>query len=192
MEVSVVRRRWIAIGSALLCVVVLVSLVGGAWTLSGTRFRAGQQITFEIQDTTTWFWGCCCNCCEETLVLGWRIVDASELTLHSVALQQPAYASMWQGTWNQIDANGVAVSAGQYKLYVDTSAGTLSRCFTVYDPCSCTSWCSACNCTVCEDVDCITDCACKVSLVFVDNCSPCIFPFFWWGCCGSSTDCGCP
>jgi hypothetical protein len=174
-------------------VLLFVSLVGFGWGLSGTRFEVGEAITFEVQDSTTWFWGCCCNCCEETMILGWRIANTSEQTLYSVVLDTPAYASTWQGVWNQLDAGGVAVAAGQYKLYVDTSAGTLSRCFSIYDRCACNCY-SPCSACACADVSSITNCACKVSLVFVDNCSVGCFPLFWWsGCCGSScSGCGCP
>lgn len=188
------KRRRISIGCVLLSTLLLVSLIGFSWSLSGTRFRIGEAITFDVQDSTTWWWGCCS--CTDTLVLGWRIANSAGQTLYSVVLSAPIAASAWQGTWNQTDATGLAVAAGQYRLYVDTSAGTLSRCFSIYDPCGCGSCYSPCTaCTSCEDLSSITDCACKVSLVFVSNCQVGCFPLFWWGgCCGSTTTtgCGCP
>jgi len=191
MEVSVVKRRWISVGCVLLSALLLVSLVGFSWGLSGTRFKIGEAVTFEVQDSPTWWWGCCS--CSETLVLGWRIANSAGQTLHSVVLNAPVSASIWQGTWDQLDATGLAAVAGQYKLYVDTSAGTLTRCFSIYDPCgSCGSCYSPCSTCACEEVSSITDCSCKVSLVFVSNCQAGCFPLLWWGgCCGSS-GCGCP
>lgn len=188
------KRRWISVGCVLLSTLLLVSLVGFSWGVSGTRFKIGEAITFEVRDSTTWWWGCCS--CSETRVLGWRIANNAGQTLHSVVLPGPGVpASTWQGSWDQFDANGLAVAAGQYKLLVDTSAGTLSRCFSIYDPCGCVSCYSPCSSCACEELSSITDCSCKVSLVFVDNCQVGCFPLFWWGgCCGSSTStgCGCP
>jgi len=193
MEVSVVKRRWVSIGCLLVSTVLVVSLVGFGWSLSGDRFKVGETITFEIQDTTTWWWGCCT--CAETLVLGWRIVNSAEQVVAFAMLEPHLAASAWQGVWTQLDANAVAVGTGHYKLYVDTSEGTLSRCFTIYDPCACNRCYSLCgDCYVCEDISSITNCACKVSLVFVQDCQIGCFPLFWWGgCCSSATSgCGCP
>ena len=123
--------------------------------------------------------------------MGWRIVTDSEQVVYSVAHDAPVSSSSWVGTWTQIDSRGAAVSAGQYKLYVDTSVGTLSRCFRLYDPCSC-CWCTPCctSCTLCTDVPSITECCCKSELEFVSTCQTgwCWFPFFWG--CGSRS--GCP
>jgi len=191
-----VKRRWISIAGVLLAVLLFSALVGHAAsgsTLFGTRFKLGATIQFAVEDSTIWWWGCCCNCCSETLVLGWRIVNTAEQTIYSAPLTAPVSASMWQGSWNQVDASGIAAAAGQYKLYVDTSAGTLSRCFTIYDPCCrCCSPCSVCSC---EQVTSISDCACRTTLVFVDSCQTGCFPFFGWlsGCCSPCSVCSsCP
>ncbi len=179
------RGRWVSIATVVLLVLALASFA--ALPASSTRFRVGTEIQFKIEDSSTWFWGCC-GCCEcaDTLVLGWRIVDSVEQVVYSVVHDAPVASSVWLGTWTQVDSGGVAVSEGYYKLYVDTSVGTLSRCFTVYDPCSCCWGCNICSACACTDVACITSCACRTSLVFVDTCSTgCYFPLFWgWGCCG--------
>jgi len=186
-----VKRRWISVGGLLLAVLLLTVVVSHAAsgsTLFGTRFKLGETIQFRVEDSTSWWWGCCC--CTETLVLGWRIVNTSEQTLYSAAFNAPVSASQWQGSWNQVDANSAAVSAGQYKLYVDTSVGTLSRCFTIYDPCCRCGW-SPCSVCSCEQVTSISDCACRTTLVFIDTCQTGCFPFFGWGGGWCSSCCGC-
>ena len=182
------RGRWASIGAVFLLVLVLSSFA--ALPASSTRFRLGAEIQFKIEDSSTWFWGCCGCCeCEDTLILGWRVVNSVEQVVYSVVHDAPVASPVWLGTWTQVDSGGVAVPVGYYKLYVDTSAGTLSRCFTLYDPCSCYWGCNICSTCACTDVACITTCACRTSLVFVDTCSTrCCFPLFWgWGCCGCSS-----
>lgn len=176
-------------------IVLLLTLAVGSATLAsslfGTTYDLGDEIRFQVQDSTIWWWGCCS--CEDSLILGWRIVNLSGQVVYSVIHDAPVSAAIWQGSWLQLDMNGVAVAAGQYKLLVDTSAGTLSRCFTLRDPCGC-NWCtSSCTSCICEDVPSITTCSCKTSLVFVDDCNSGCFPFFLWGCnsCSSTTSSGC-
>ena len=191
------RSKWVRIS----CAVVLMSMIVGsaaiASSLFGTTYNLGEQIQFQVEDTTTWCWGCC-YCCEESLVLGWRVADAHGQVVYSVIHDAPVSSSFWQESWPQIDMNGLAVVAGQYKLYVDTSVGTLSRGFTLRDPCGC-NWCTSCctsSCTsrVCnEDVSSITNCTCRTALVLVETCNTGCFPLFWWGCnsCNSCNS-GCP
>jgi hypothetical protein len=189
-EVSAVKGRWASVVGVLLVVLVLLSFA--VLPATSARFRLGNNIQFRIEDSTTWFWGCCT--CAESLVLGWRIVTSSEHVVYSVVHDAPVSSSLWLGTWTQVDIDSIAVPAGQYKLYVDTSAGTLSRCFTLYDPCGC-NWCTSCSWCACEGVSSITDCACRTALVFVDSCTTgCFsFPFFWgWGSCGCSSCSSCP
>jgi len=184
-EVSAVRGRWLSVGGALVVVLLLSSFI--ALPASSTRFKLGEDIQFRVGDSTTWFWGCCT--CAESLVLGWRIVTGSEQVIYSVIHDAPVSSSLWLGTWAQIDIGGIAVPAGHYKLYVDTSVGTLARCFTLYDPCGC-GWCNPCTTCACNEVSSITTCACRTALVFVDSCQTgCFsFPLFWgWGCCGCSS-----
>jgi hypothetical protein len=191
-EVGDVRRRWVLVGSALVMVLVLTAVAASAaTTLFGTRYRVGETITFEVQDSTTWWWGCCS--CEATMVLGWRIVDSAGLTAYSVVHDAPVSAAVWRGSWTQIRTDGTSVSTGQYVLYVDTSLGTLSRCLTIYDPCACYTPCYACTSCGCQQVSSITNCACKASLVLGDTCTSCtsVFPFFgiFGGCCSSCSGC---
>jgi hypothetical protein len=180
-EVSVVRGKRVSIGVLSLVVLLVASFV--ALPATSTRFKLGEDVAFHVNDSTTWFWGCCT--CEATLVLGWRIVSSMEQVIYSVVHDAPVASSTWIGTWGQIDSTGAAVPAGQYKLYVDTSVGTLSRCFTLYDPCGC-GWCHPCTACACEDVSSITTCACRASLVFNACQTGCFsFPLFWgWSSCG--------
>ena len=181
------RRKWYGLGVALVTLLLVCSFV--ALPATSPRFRVGEAIQFRVDDASTWFWGCCGCCeCEDTLILGWRIVTTAEQVVYSVVHDAPVSASTWSGSWAQADSAGTAVPAGQYKLYVDTSVGTLSRCFVVYDPCSC-CWYSPCVTCACTDLPSIAGCACRTSLVFVDDCrTGCFFPFFWgWGCCGCSS-----
>ena len=96
----------------------------------------GETVQFKVEDSTTWWWGCCCPC-EDTLIYGWRITDLAGVSVYSVGHDAAVSAGTWVGTWNQTKLDGTAASAGQYMLVVDTSVGTLSRCFTIYDPCGC-------------------------------------------------------
>jgi hypothetical protein len=187
-----VKRRWVLVGCALVLSVALAAVATqAATTLFGTRFNVGEEIQFKVEDSTTWWWGCCCPC-EDTSILGWRITNLSGIVVYSVIHDAPVAASVWLGAWNQTDINGTAVGAGQYMLVVDTTAGTLSRCFSIYDPCGCGP-CTTCYSCACEQVSSISSCACKTSLVFVDTCTNC-FPFFFglFGCCSSPCTSGCP
>lgn len=181
LEVSVVRRRLVLVVGVL----VLVSLTSVvALSASPARFKLGEDIQFRATDSTAWFWGCCT--CTETLILGWRIVNSMEQVIYSVRHDVPVPSSSWLGTWSQVDSESAAAPEGVYKLHVDTSVGMLSRCFVLYDPCSC-CWCGPCPSCTCEDVFSITNCACRVTLAFTDACQTgCLsFPLFWgWGCCG--------
>jgi len=196
MEVSAVRSKWVRIG----CVAVFLSLAVGSAAMAsspfGTSFNLGEEIQFKIDDSTTWLWGCCSGCCcEDSLVRGWRIANASGQVVYSVIHDAPVSSAIWQGSWTQLDMNNISVPVGDYKLYVDTSVGTLSRCFTLRDPCNCYNRCNWCtsSCTYCEDVSSISECGCRTTLVFVedDACASGCFPFFWWGSCSSNTNCGC-
>ncbi len=180
-------RRYVGVALVLLVVsVAMFSAAAATSTVYGTRFKVGETIQFKIEDSTIWWGGCCCcTSCTETSVLGWHITNSAGQTIYNAINDAPVPASSWVGTWTQIDANDNPVGAGQYMLYVDTSIGTLSRCFTIYDPCGCNYpyWCNACTC---EELPSITNCGCKTTLVFVDTCQNCYFPFFWWfGCCSS-------
>jgi len=184
-----VRSTWARIGWVVLFLSMTVGSVAMASSPFGTSFNLGEEAQFKIEDSTTWWWGCCSV--EESLVLGWRIVNASEQVVYSVIHDAPVSSAIWQGSWLQFDMNGIAVGAGQYKLYVDTSIGTLSRCFTIRAPNAC-GWCtSSCTSCVCEDVPTITVCSNRTSLVFVEDCNRGCFPFFLWGRCSSSTSSGC-
>lgn len=184
--------RLARMGSLVMVLVLVTSLTGLAYSsLFGTRFDLGEEIRFEIEDATTWWWGCCS--CDTSLVLGWRIVNTAEQAIYSVIHDAPVAATIWQGSWMQVDSMGVAVPAGEYKLYVDTSVGTLSRCFEIYDPCAC-NWCYSCNpCYSCQDVTSVANCACRTTLVFVEECEFGCFPLFQWGCSSCNSGCsGCP
>ena len=184
------KRRWVLVGCAVVLSLALVAVAASAATsLFGTRFNVGEEIQFKVEDSTTWWWGCCA--CEETLILGWRVTTLDGIAVYSVVHDAPVAASVWQGSWNQTGLDGLAIAAGQYMLVVDTSAGTLSRCFSIYDPCGCRP-CTSCSSCVCESVSSVTNCYCKTTLVFVDTCTNC-FPFFGlFGCCSSPCTSSCP
>jgi len=186
-----VRHRWALVACMLVLTLAVVGVVATpATTLFGTRYQVGETIVFEVEDTTTWWWGCCS--CDSTQIYGWRIVDGAGVTVYSVVHDAPVSAAVWQGSWIQVDASGAAVPVGQYRLHVDTSLGTLTRCFSIYDPCGCNTACTSCSSCSCEQLTSISSCSCKATLVFVDD-SPCVFPFFglFGGCCSSPCGGGC-
>lgn len=176
-------RRYVGIAVLLLVLAVTAGAVAATSTVYGTWFKAGETVQFKIEDSTIWWWGCCS--CQESSVLGWHITDSAGRTIYNAVNDAPVPASSWVGTWTQVDADDNPVGSGRYMLYVDTSVGTLSRCFTIYDPCGC-NYQYRCNACTCEELPSITDCACKTTLVFIDTSQNCCFPFFWWfGCCSS-------
>ncbi len=191
------RSNWVRIGLLVVVVSLFMAATGAASTLLGPTYDLGQEILFEVEDASTWWWGWCCYTCEASWVHGWRVVNACGETVYTVTHEGPVASNIWQGTWSQLDMNGVSVPAGKYRLMVDTSAGTLSRCFTLRDPCaspcwwttgcwcgtSCTYGCgTACYWCGCEEVRSIQQCGCRTSLVFVDPCRETWTPFYWWGC----------
>ena len=192
------KRRFIWRGVVL---VSLALLVAGATVTAGSigyeRYRLGETVMFKVEDQRQCFWSCCCCCqptCTGTQVTGWRIADASGNIVYSVAHDVPVVASTWQGSWSQVDSTGVAVAAGCYTLYVDTSAGTLSRCLYLYDPCSgcCGSccgwswcgwgWCGWSRCG-CGTQSTITSCCYRTSLVLVRPTTGCCTSLYQWPCC---------
>lgn len=183
-------RRWLTRGSIVLLVLLMMAVVVGqaTTTASSGRYRVGETIQFKVQNTTSgWWWGnCCCQCtCSETQILGWHIANSSGQTVYMVVHDAPVAASIWQGNWAQIDSVGAAIPVGEYMLYVDTSVGTLSRSFKLYDPCSCCGWCCNWywNCNWCNETSTITtNCYCRTSLVLLEEAQDCCWPFFRWSC----------
>ncbi len=180
-------RRWLTRGSIVLLVLLMMAVVVGqaATTVSDGRYKVGETIQFKIQNTTSsWWWGCCCcQCtCDETQVLGWHIANSSGQTIYMVVHDAPVAASIWQGNWAQINSTGVAIPAGEYMLYVDTSVGTLSDSFQVYDPC-CGCWGWWWNCNWCNETSSITtNCYCRTSLVLLKEAVDYCQPLFRWPC----------
>jgi len=177
------RTRCLLLVGLMLSVVVLGSVAAAA-SVQSLRYKLGEPVVFMIEDEKTSRWCCCCcSGCPDTLILGWRIVAASGATVYSLRFDPVGYASDWDGTWHQTDASGAPVPAGSYTLYVDTSAGTLSRCFSLYDPCSgccCWNWCSTRSYCTCRQVATITHSCCRTSLVLVqEERNRCSFRLFW-------------
>ena len=189
MEVSGVTKRWAVVAFVLVVLVASLAASASSTSLFGTRFKLGTEIQFQIEDGTTWWWGCCS--CTPTQVLGWRVTASSGQVVYSEVHDAAVPAASWVGKWAQLDATAKAVVAGRYVLYVDTSAGTLSRCFTLYDPCGCNSCSSPCWSCECQEVPTITNCTCRTSLVFVEACTTGCFPFVNWFGCGCSTCSSC-
>jgi hypothetical protein len=197
--VTVVKQKWARLGCVLVVVLAMVAVVASAGTSSslfGSKFKIGEEIVFKVESSATWWWSCG-SCCPDVTVLGWRVASSAGQVVYSVIHDAPVSATMWQGTWAQMDGPGVAVAAGAYTLYVDTSVGTLSRCFSIYDPCNRCVSCLPCGTCACQATSSITNCSCRTTLVFIDTCAGgCFFPFSFFGSCGcgtsSCTTCGCP
>ena len=226
MEVRDVKKRFVWPGVVLVGLLVIVAVMGAASTSSSVwygRYRVGETILFKVEDEPRGWWGCCCQCtCSETQILGWHIASSSGQTIYTVVHDAPVPASIWQGSWSQINssaaaaqasaqaaasatataqassaagtstssayASGASVPPGYYTLYVDTSVGTLSRCFYLYDPCCgcCWGW-SSCGWSRCGcgSQSTITSCCCRTSLVWVEEEQPSCHLFFRWPCCSS-------
>ena len=175
----------VALGLALLLVAVS-GIAGTSTSTSTAQYRLGETIRFEIEDQKTCCWCCCCCCCCkptccDTQVLGWHITDACGVWVYSVVHDAPVSASTWEGSWPQTNSSGTQVSAGYYKLCVDTSVGTLSRCLKIYDPCRCCCW-NPCTCwrrCSCNEIPSIKHCCCRTSLELVIKKPRCCFPFCW-------------
>lgn len=67
--------------------------------------------------------------------------------------------STYEEYWKGVET---PVSPGCYVLYVDTSAGTLSRCLRLYDP---TNRCQGCAYCPCEHPTVRTSCYCQTTLI---------------------------
>ena len=151
------------------CLGVLVLLVAGlacgsvASTYSSTaRYSLGKTVLFGVEEEKLFCLSCCWgSCCQPTPceieVLGWHIMNACGESVYSVVHDVAVPASTWEGSWVQVDAFGTQVAAGYYKLCVDTSAGTISRCFEIYDPCPC--W--LCSCCEPKPRFCWSFCSCR-------------------------------
>lgn len=182
------RRRFVWSGVVLVGLVIIAAVMGAASSSSSAwsdRYRVGETVLFKVEDQKLFCWSCCCcqSTCPETQVLGWHVSDSSGGIIYSVVNDEPVPASIWQGSWSQINFVGASVAAGYYTLYVDTSVGTLTRCLRVYDPCSCCwslGWCWGCS--SCEQTSTITSCCCRTSLVWIVEETPCC-QLFWRPCC---------
>lgn len=206
------RKRFVW-GSVVLVGLVLLaaaaSTTASSFSTRYGRYTLGETILFRVEDQQRCGWGLCGCCCQppcaETQVMGWRVADASGNIVYSVVHDVPVLASTWQGSWAQIDSGGASVSAGSYTLYVDTSVGTVSRCFYLYEPCcgsccssSCCGW-SRCGCgwgfcswgwsrcgwsrCGCGQQSTITSCGCRTSLVLVKQSTSCCYSRSLWPCC---------
>ncbi len=185
-------KQWgTRVAIVLVVVLALTAVVAqAASTSSNGRYKLGEAISFKVQDEHIGWWNCCCqSCCPGTQITGWHVTDSSGQTVYSVVFDSPGVASTWEGSWGQVNMDGVAVAAGNYTLYVSTSVGTLSRTVTLYDPCcggcgcGCgwTWWwwgCSSCN----QQASITTNCNCKTSLVLLSESSTCCGSLFWWPC----------
>ena len=183
-------------GSAVVIGVVLLAMTASAtasaFSTSYGQYKLGETILFKIEDQQrrSWGWGCCNSCCQPACtamqVMGWRIADASGNVVYSVVHDVAVVASTWQGSWSQVNSVGIPVTAGSYTLYVDTPAGTLSRCLYLSDPCcgGCWGWsgCGWSRCG-CGQQTTITNSCCTTSLVFMQQSTSCCFSLFRWPCC---------
>jgi len=188
-----VKKRFVWPGVVLVGFLVVVAVMGAASTPSSVwygRYRVGETVLFKVEDQKVFCWCCCCcqPTCPETQVLGWHVSDSSGGIIYSVVNDEPVPASIWQGSWSQINSLGASVAAGYYILYVDISVGTLSRCLYLYDPCCgcCWGW-SSCGWSRCGcgSQSTITSCCGRTSLVWVEEEQPCCHLFFQWPCCSS-------
>ena len=163
-----------------------VTVSAGPFGLFTSQYRLGETIVLRVESQGSLWWSCCCcSTCDNVSITGWRVADSSGTTVYAAVFDAAVASSIWQGSWSQADINGVAVQAGYYTIYVDTSAGTLSKSVRLYDPCSrCWSWCG--TCCGCESNATITADCCRFSLVLstqeVDCCG-----WLWSSCCS-----GCP
>lgn len=121
---------------------------------------------------------------------------ASTTAEAQAAAAASATAESWATASSEAGSSGssaasVQAAAGYYTLYVDTTAGTLSRCLKLYDPCC---WCrgtccsrQACcfgSCCSYKETQTIKACCCRISLE-LDVVKPkCCFWLFSPCCCG--------
>jgi len=178
-------------GTVFLCLILAAAITGMAASSSTTFFvnySLGESVVFQVTERNNWWCGCCGSECCDTKILGWHVTDACGVWVYSVEYNVAVPASSWQGSWSQVDSSGVQVTAGSYQITVETSAGTLSRCVKIHDPCRCWCW-NPCRCwsgCTCKELPSLTHCCCKVSLQLVVEGPSCCFPLF--GYCSA----GCP
>lgn len=108
-----------------------------------TAFWAREQVRFRLVVPGDYFF--CCPDCEAPLVTGWRVE-----TMAGAIVYQKTFAEVPRGHWyimgwNQRDTWGNAVSAGFYKLVVETtSAGEFDSYIQIVPSPCCWSFCGCC------------------------------------------------
>jgi len=110
-----VKKRFVWSGVVLVGLLVIAAVMGAASTSSSVwygRYRVGETILFKVEDEPRGWWGCCCECtCSETQILGWHIASSSGQTIYTVVHDAPVAASIWQGSWSQINSSAAAAQA---------------------------------------------------------------------------------
>jgi len=111
-----VKKRFVWSGVVLVGLLVIAAVMGAASSSSSAwsgRYRVGETVLFKVEDQKVCCWCCCCcqPACPETQVLGWHVSDSSGGIIYSVVTDGPVPASIWQGSWPQINFSAAAAQA---------------------------------------------------------------------------------
>ncbi len=174
---------------ALLVAAVLVGLVGSVGLAQCgccppserppcyTSFWVGEPVQIELKVSYCF---CCCCCCSAPQVVGWRVETWPDgVTVYSETLATPVAASAFSATWDQLDAGGVQVEAGYYKVVVVTTTGEYAAYLKLVErPQCCCFWpwltsrpcaISPCQPRVILSRPCVSPCQLRL---FVSPCCP--------------------
>ena len=106
-------------------------------------FWAREQVRFRLIVPADYFF--CCPNCETPLVTGWRVETAAGAIVYQETFAEVPKGHWYIMGWNQRDTSGNAVSAGFYRLVVETAAAGEFKCYVqIVSPPSCWSFCECC------------------------------------------------
>jgi hypothetical protein len=100
-----------------------------------TAFWASELVRFRLVVPGDYFF--CCPDCEAPLVTGWRVETMSGAIVYHESFVEVPRGHWYIMGWNQRDASGNAVSAGFYKLVVETTSTSEFESYIQIAPSSC-------------------------------------------------------
>ena len=106
-----------------------------------TTFWSGEEVRFKLVVPADYFF--CCESCEAPLITGWRVETMEGAIVYQQTLSHAPKGHWYVMNWDQKDVWGMRVSAGFYKVIVETtSASEVENTIQIVAPPCCYSWCA--------------------------------------------------
>ncbi len=108
-----------------------------------TAFWSGEEVRFKLVVPADYFF--CCESCEAPLITGWRVETLEGTIIYEETFTHAPKGHWYVMSWDQNDACGIRVSAGFYKIVVETTlASEVENTIQIVAiPCCC-SWSTCC------------------------------------------------